>query len=115
MENIAKTFRCKPKISRLTPDEEIECNIEQLPPLIVLPDARIVDPDARSTAEIRAPPSVVLQEAAAKAAENVGGERVYVIRRRSEAHLSISEVEDEMLSLISNVILLEAEEVAKPI
>lgn len=84
--------------------------------MILLPDAaRIVDPDARSTAKIRAPASVVLQKAAPESAENAGVEGIDVVRRRSETHLSISKMKNKVLPLISDVVLLEAKEVAKPV
>jgi len=116
MKNIAETLRCKPEITRLTPHKQIQRHIKKLPPLFLLPDAaRIVDPDARSTAKIRAPASVVLQKVAPESTDDAGVEGVDVVWRRSETHLSISKMKNKVLPLISDVVLLEAEEVAEPV
>ncbi|KAF1896973.1 hypothetical protein Lal_00034674 [Lupinus albus] len=59
--------------------------------------------------------TVVFKKLPSEAAENVSIEGVDVVRRRSEAHLSVSEVEDDMLALVANVVTLEPEEKSKPV
>lgn len=60
-------------------------------------------------AEVGAPKSVVLEDFAAESAEDGGLEFVGGRRRGLEAHLGVGEVEDEMLPLVANVVVLEAE------
>ena len=66
-------------------------------------------------AEIGAPVGVVLEELPPKLAQNGGVKGVDVVRRRREAHLSVSEVENEVLALVVNTVVLEAQEEGEPI
>lgn len=112
MENIRNALRSKPQISRLTPNQEIESNIEQLPAEIVLAASRlgVGEPDIGFAAEVGAPVGVVAEKPAAESAEDSRIESVDVRRRRSEAHLGVGEVEDEVFPLIAHIVALEAEE-----
>ena len=112
MEDVTDTLRHKPKIRRLPPHEEVEADVEKLPPRIGVP---IRDPDVRLPPEVRAPARVVTEELAAETADDGGIEGIDVIRRRREAHLGVGEVEDEVLALVADVVLLEAEEEGEPV
>lgn len=114
MENVSNTLGSKAKVSGLTPNQEIEGDVEQFPAEIVLSAAGVGDPDAGSAAEIGAPVGIVAEEAAAETPENGGIEGVDVLRS-GETHLRIGEVEDEVLALIADIVALEAEKVAKPV
>jgi histone H3/H4 len=76
MKDIAYAFGYKTEISRLTPNEKIERDIEQLAPRIRFRRvaARFGDPDVRFAAEVRAPVSIVFEEFAAEVAEHGGVE-----------------------------------------
>lgn len=56
MEDVTDTLRHKPKIRRLSPHEEVETDVEKLPPRIRVP---IRDPDVRLLPQVRAPARVV--------------------------------------------------------
>lgn len=71
---------------------------------------RVGEPDIRLEVEIGAPIGVVLQQRAAEPAEDGRVERVDVVRRRREAHLSVGEVEHDVLPLVLHVGRLEPEE-----
>lgn len=73
------------------------------------------DPDVGFVSEEGAPGGVVLEEFAAEAAEDGGVEGVNVVGRRGEVHLGVGEVEYEVLSLVANVVVLEAEEGTEPV
>lgn len=73
------------------------------------------EPDTGLNGEIRAPVGVVTEEVFTEGTEDGGFEGVYVVWGRVETHLSIGEMEDEMLALVANVVVLEAEEESEPI
>lgn len=60
--------------------------------------------------EERAPVGVVAEELLPETTENRRIEAVGMKRRRLETHLGVSQVEDEILSLVPNIVELETEE-----
>jgi len=117
VEDIADTLRHEAKICGLSPDQEVQRHVEQLTSKVVTGATTPVvgDPDVRLLPEVGAPRPVVFQQLLAEPPENAGVERVDVVRRRREAHLSIREVENQMLALVPNVVPLEAEKERKPV
>lgn len=115
MKYKANALRNKAEVSRLTPNQKEERHVEQLPAVIGGGLAAIGDPDIGFLAEIGAPVGVVLEELPPKLAQNGGVQGVDVVRRRREAHLSVGEVENEVLALVANVVVLEAEEEGEPV
>lgn len=115
MKDITQAFRNKPQVSRLTPDKEIESNVEQFAAQVVVPAAVVDNPDIGSPAEVAAPEGVVAEELAAEAAENGVIEAVDVVRGRLKAHLGVGQVEDEVLPLVLDVVGLEPEEEPQPV
>lgn len=114
MENKANAFREEAEIGGLTPDEEVKRDVEELAPFVA-GISTIRDPDVGLLSEVGAPGVVVTEELLAELAQNPGVEGVDVVRGRREAHLCIGEVEDEVLPLVPDVVLLEAEEEGQPV
>lgn len=112
MEDVTDALGHEPKIRGLAPHEEVETDVEKLPPRIGAP---IRDPDVRFPPEVGAPAGVVPEELAAEAADDGGIEGVDVVGGRGEAHLGVGEVEDDVLALVADVVLLEAEEEGEPV
>lgn len=77
--------------------------------------AAVGDPDVGLLPQIVAPLRVVLQKLLAEPPEDGGVEGVDVVGRRREAHLGVGEVEDEVLPLVADVVVLEAEEEGQPV
>lgn len=117
MEDIADALRHEAKICSLTPDQEVQRHVEQLTSKVI-PGATapvVGDPDVGLLPEVGAPRPVVFQQLPAEPPEHAGVKRVDVVRRRREAHLSVGEVENQMLALVPNVVTLESEKKRKPI
>lgn len=112
MEYVGKTFRHEPKISGLTPDEQIEAGVEQFPTRI---GRGIPDPNVRFPPKVGAPRRVVAQQLPSETPEHSGVQRVDVVRRRLKPHLGVRKVEHQVLSLVPDVVSLEAEEKAEPV
>nr|POE50779.1 hypothetical protein CFP56_16293 [Quercus suber] len=72
----------------------------------------VLIPDIGFLVEIGALVGVVPKELPSKLAQNGG---VEVVQWRREAHLSVSEVENEVLTLVVNIVVLEAEEEDEPV
>lgn len=115
MKYIANAFRHKAQVRSLAPNKEIERHVEELPARIRGRLAAIGDPDVGLLPEVGAPVGVVLQQLLPEATDDAEVEGVDVVRGRGEAHLEIGEVEDEVLPLVPDVVLLEAEEEAEPV
>ncbi|KAJ1434549.1 hypothetical protein SESBI_05417 [Sesbania bispinosa] len=104
------------KISGLAPNEEVEGSVEELAALIEGGRVRAIgEPDVGFGAEERAPGCIVAEEFEAERAEDGGVEGVEGVRERGEAHLGVGEVKDEVLALVANVVVLEAEEEGEPV
>nr|GMD52645.1 hypothetical protein CR513_27489 [Ipomoea batatas] len=94
---------------------DVERHIKELAAVIGGGIVPFGEPNVRFKSEEGAPGGVVPEKLPAEAAQNPRVETIYVIRRRSKPHLSISEVQNEMLSLITNTGSLEAEEEREPV
>lgn len=118
MEDVANTLRHEPQVRSLAPDQEVEGHVEEFTAELgaaVATSAVVGDPDVGFFPEVGAPGGVVFQELLPEPPEYAGVERVDVVRRRREAHLSVGEVKDQMLALVPNVVALETEEEREPI
>lgn len=116
MEDVAEAFRDEPQIRRFSPDEEVQRHVEKLSPEVDFAgSAVVVDPEVGLLTKVRAPRAVILEELFTETAEDSSIKSVDVVRRRSKPHLSIGEVEDKVLTLITDVILLEPEEESQPV
>jgi len=117
MEDKADALGNEAEIGGLAPDEEEERDVEELAAVVGggggLP--AIGDPDVRLLAEVGAPGVVVAKKLLAEAAQNGGVEDVDVVRGRREAHLGVGQVEHQVLPLVPDVVVLEAEEEGQPI
>lgn len=56
-----------------------------------------------------------MEELSSEAAQHLGGERVGYVGRGLELHLGVGQVEDQVLPLVTDVVLLEPEKEAKPV
>lgn len=65
--------------------------------------------------QIRAPLGVILEQLTAELPQNGAVEGVDIVRGRVEAHLSVGEMEDDVLALVANVVVLEAKEQGEPV
>lgn len=117
VEYVAETFGDEAEISRLSPDEEVEGNVEELAAVVGRGGiaAGVRDPDVGFAAEVGAPVGVVVKEFAAETAEDGGVEGVDVVRGRGEAHLGVGQVKDQVFPLVADVVGLETEEGAQPV
>lgn len=117
VEDVADALGDEAEVGGLAPNQEVEGDVEELSAVIGGITAAVVigDPDVGLLAEVGAPIGVVFEELLAEAAEDSGVEGVDVVRRRSESHLSVGEVEDEMLPLVPNIVALEPEEEGEPV
>ncbi|POO00072.1 hypothetical protein TorRG33x02_041990, partial [Trema orientale] len=111
--HIAKAFGGKPEISSLAPNQKIQSNVQQLPAVVAVPAA--VDQDAGLPAEVGAPEAVVLEQLPGESPEHGGLELVGDGRRRVEPHLGVGQVKNQVLPLVPDVVVLEAEEDAEPV
>lgn len=115
MEDITDAFRNKSEICGLTPDEEVKGDVEELAAVLGDGFPAIGDPDVGFLAQVRTPVGVVLEEFLTELAQNDAVEDVDIVRGRGEAHLGVGEVKDEVLPLVPNVVVLEAEEEGEPV
>lgn len=116
MEDKTNAFWYKAEVSGLTPDEEVESDVEEFSSVIVgVLIIIIYFTYIGFLVEEGAPGGVVFEEVAAEGAEDGGGEGVEGGRRGGEAELGVGEVEDEVFALVEDVVGLEAEEGGEPV
>lgn len=115
MKNITYTLGNKAQISRLTPYQQEEGNIEKLAAVIRGAVGGIGKPYIRFQAEKGAPIGIVFQKLAAKTAENSGVEGVNIIRGWRQPHLSIGKMQDNMFPLVFHIGRLKTKEKSQPI
>ncbi|GER25429.1 leucine--tRNA ligase [Striga asiatica] len=111
---VAQTLWGKAQVSGLTPYEKIKAYIQKLTPLEIGVVA-VGQADLGPLPQVGAPGGVIFEKLEAEAAEDAGVEAVGGGGRRLESHLGVGEVEDEVLPLVPDVVVLEAEEEAEPV
>lgn len=116
MKHVAKTIGSETKVTSFTPYEKVERNVEQLTPKVVVVLVFAGKGHVGFEAEEGAPGGVVAEELAAEAGddggvEGGGGGRSVVVK----AGVGVGEVEKEVLPLVGDVVVLEAEEEGEPV
>ena len=117
VEDVADAFGDEPEIGGFAPDEEVEGDVEEVEAVVVGVEVAVAvgDLDIGLGSEVGAPGGVVSEEGGAEGAEDGGVELVDGVGGRGEAHLGVGEVEEEVLPLVADAVVLEAEEEGEPI
>ena len=114
VKDVGEAFGEEAEVGRLPPDEEVEGDVKEFEAVVgrgVIVGA-VGDVDGGFDKEVGAPGGVVTEEFGTEGAEEGSVEGFL---GRGEAHLGIGEVENEVLALVSDVVVLEAKEEAKPV